>query len=284
MKKCPYCGNEYPDDATNCAIDNELLLDNSPQLVTAEKKEAEAAPKKEEPYIVFPDYKWSARDAWKCVGMILVFGFLWDLIVVGMDWHFLGFYNWRESNPFGRCLMAIIYYAIGLLTAAYFARTETLENFWKGFGLNCKPSNYVWFGVVMALAIRFFGHFILIHGWSKGVSTYEIKLFEQTFGSERFFLLFPLVLFAPLFEESINRGFLYKAFRGSYPIGISTTLIIAWTAFNHWPQYSHSWIAALDLSALTIVQCYLREKSASLWDCIICHFTFNVSLLFVSGK
>jgi hypothetical protein len=48
MKKCPYCGKEYPDEATNCAIDNELLLDKPPQLATAEKQEIEAAPKKDE--------------------------------------------------------------------------------------------------------------------------------------------------------------------------------------------------------------------------------------------
>ena len=91
----------------------------------------------------------------------------------------------------------------------------------------------------------------------------------------------PLVLLAPLFEESIYRGFLYKAFRGSYSIPVSSVLIIAWTCYTHWNQYSHSLAAAFDLSLLTLVQCYLREKSGSLWDCILCHMAFNGSLLLV---
>src|SRR5450432_583699 len=73
MKKCPYCGKEYPDDATNCAIDNELLLDNFPQSKAEEQKA--------EPHLTFPDYKWSARDAWKCLGTILVLMFVMVLIL-----------------------------------------------------------------------------------------------------------------------------------------------------------------------------------------------------------
>jgi len=75
--------------------------------------------------------------------------------------------------------------------------------------------------------------------------------------------------------------FLYKAFRGSYSMSISTALIVIWTAYTHWLNYSHSLMAAVVLSLFTIVQCHLREKSASLWDCILCHFAFNFSSLFI---
>ena len=266
---------------TNCSIDGESLRDNKPPV--SDEKIIEGLPNKNVPYLTFPDYKWSARDAWKCVGMILVFQFVWNMIVLAIDWHLHGFYTWREHNGFGRCFMTIVYFAIGLLTAAYFARTETLASFWKGFGFDRKPSEYVWFGIVAALFVRFFSHFMLIHGWGKGVSNYEINAFKNTTDHEKYLFVVPLLLLAPLFEEAINRGFIYKAFRGSYSIKASMALIVAWTANTHWGQYAHSWIAAFGLSMLTIVQCYLREKSDSLWDCILCHFTFNASLLFVSA-
>jgi hypothetical protein len=32
MKKCPYCGKEYPDDVESCLTDNELLLGDEQQL------------------------------------------------------------------------------------------------------------------------------------------------------------------------------------------------------------------------------------------------------------
>jgi membrane protease YdiL (CAAX protease family) len=273
MKRCPYCGKEYPDDATHCSIDRHPLPGDTPQLSST----VEAAV--ENPiYLVFPDYKWSARDAWKCIGIILVFGLVLVSVSLALNAQFPAFYR----SGFGRFSMATVHYGICLLVAAYFARTESLTAFWKGFGLDRKPSNYVWFGVSMALAIRFFGYFMLIHGWGKGVVNHDIIAFKHTLGPDRYFFLVPLLLLAPFFEESIYRGFLYKAFRGSYSLGISMAIIMLWTAYTHWSYYLH-WVAAFDLSMLAIVQCYLREKSDSLWDCILCHFVFNASLLFASG-
>jgi len=261
----------------NCAIDGELLFDNSPQLATIEEQKVETAPKKDEPYLTFPDYNWSTRDAWKCVGTLFLFGF----ILFGFNRLFFSFFPnfWRSG--FGYFSESVLHYAVELFVAAYFARTETLKTFWKGFSLDIKPSEYVWYGLLLALIIRFFGHFLVAHGWGKGVYNYDLDSFRSTIGFERYFFLLPLLILAPICEEMIYRGFLYKAFRGSYSIAISMILIVAWTANTHWRYYSHSWIAALDLSALTIVQCYLREKSASLWDCILCHFAFNASLFFI---
>jgi membrane protease YdiL (CAAX protease family) len=234
------------------------------------------------PYLTFPDYQWSARDAWKCLGMLVIFGFVMEPVIFTLAHLLPGSHRWYGSG-YGFFLRAVPHYGIILLTAAYFARTEKLATFWKGFGLDRNPSEYVWLGVTMALIIRGFAHFMLIHGWGKGFTNYDIVAFKNAAGPERYFFLAPLLLLAPLVEESVNRGFLYKAFRGSYSMGISMGLIVAWTAWTHWAQYSHSWVAAIDLSLLTIVQCHLREKSDSLWDCIFCHFAFNFSLLFVGG-
>jgi len=278
VKSCPWCGKEYPDDATICFIDGKSLSDNEPQLFSGTEG-IDPLPDENPPHPTFPDYHWSARDAWKCIGMILVFGVVLFLVNRVLDLQFPSFYG----SGFGYFFRDILHYTICLLVAAYFARTESLTSFWKGFGLDRKPSNYVWCGVVMALIIRFFSHFMLIHGWGKGVSHYDLNSFRNTLGFERYFFLAPSLLLAPLFEESIYRGFLYKAFRGSYSMAASTALIVAWTANTHWSQYFHSLLAAFDLSILTIVQCYLRERSDSLWDCIFCHFAFNASLLLVTA-
>ncbi|MGA2786765.1 MAG: CPBP family intramembrane glutamic endopeptidase [Verrucomicrobiota bacterium] len=279
MKKCPYCGKEYPDETTNCVIDGELLSDGSPRLTTAEKQESEIALKKDEPYLTFPDYKWSALDAWKCVGTFFLFGF----ILFGFNRLVFSFSPSFLSSGLGYFTRSVLHYAVELLVAAYFARTEAFATFLKGFSLDCKPSDFVWFGVVIALIIRFLGHFLASHGFGPGVYNYELTSFRNTISVEKYFFLLPLLMLAPVCEEIVYRGFLYKAFRQSYPVAISMILIVAWTANTHWRYYFHSWIAALDLSALTIVQCYLREKSASLWDCILCHFAFNASLLFISA-
>ncbi len=69
MKKCSYCGAEYPDDVTACVTDQTPL--EQPHFkttatispATGEKSEAITA------NLTFPDYQWSAKDAWRCLGV-----------------------------------------------------------------------------------------------------------------------------------------------------------------------------------------------------------------------
>jgi membrane protease YdiL (CAAX protease family) len=272
MKRCTYCGAEYPDDAVVCTIDQRPLPD--PASDPTPSKKEKPTPR------VFPEYQWTPRDAWKCIGTLVVLGFLLATAWFALRHYVPGFRSWRESGP-GFLSWYALHYAMGLFVVAYFARTETLALFWRAFGLDRKPSNYVWFGIVATLFLRFFSHLVLNLGLSKGVRDEDIIAFKSTFGPERYLFLAPLVLLAPLFEECIYRGFLYKAFRGSFSMAVSVALIIIWTAYTHWNQYSVSWIAALGLSLFAIIQCYLREKSDSLWDCIFCHMAFNGSLLFL---
>ena len=57
MKKCPYYGKEYSDDATACFIDGEPLADNTPQLAVVEDQAVDAAPRKDDPHLTFSDYQ-----------------------------------------------------------------------------------------------------------------------------------------------------------------------------------------------------------------------------------
>ena len=212
------------------------------------------------------------------MGMIVLFGFLLSTALIALGLQFRSFRIW-EGGGLGFFSRSLLHYAVELFAVVYFARTETFASLYKAVGLDRKPSYLAWFGIVAALAIRVFGHLILMHGWSRGVTDHDILAFRNETGHQRYFYLGPLLLLAPIFEESIYRGFLYKAFRGSFSLVFSMALIVAWTAYNHWSQYSVSWIAALNLSLLTILQCTLREKSDSLWDCIFCHMAFNGSLM-----
>ena len=235
----------------------------------------------ETPFLISSGNRWSARDAWKCLGMLMVFGIVEDLVFHALNRAMPGFYWWRRSGS-GYFFMAILQGVIGLLTTAYFTREKTLKTLWKELGLDCKPSDYVWMGIVCALALQFADYVVVTSGLAPGSGLHSLIAASHAFGFEKALYLLPLLL-APLFEEPVFRGFLYKAFRGSYGIPASTTFIVAWTAWTHWPQYSHSWAAAVFLSLFAILLCYLREKSGSLWDCILCHLAFNGSIFLLSG-
>ena len=184
MKTCPCCGKEYSDDVMSCSVDGELLVIDTPQLLPATKPEEERAGP--EIYPVFPEYRWSARDAWKCLGIILVLQFILGMIYFALESNIPAFRSWHASG-FGFFCSSLLHYGISLVAAAFFARTETLNSFWNGFGLDRKPSEYVWWGIVCALAIRFLGHFLYLHGWDKGVPNYDLHAFRITPGPERYF-------------------------------------------------------------------------------------------------
>jgi len=272
MKNCSYCGKEYPDDATVCALDGGFLIGGS----ACEQKNAPT----EEVDLIWPAYRWSALDAWKCVAMLTMLEIIFEALVFGFGRSTSSLYQWTHSG-LGSPTVRLFYYAIQLLAIAYFARTDTFTDFCRAFGFHKGPTSNVWWGVAIALAIRFFGHFALSHGWGKGVNNRDLYGFKHEVGFQRIlFLISPLFL-APVCEECIYRGFLYKAFRGSYAMGMCVALVILWTVFNHQSSYHH-WIAAFDLTGLAVVLCFLRERSASLWDCIICHLAFNASILLFS--
>ena len=63
----------------------------------------------------------------------------------------------------------------------------------------------------------------------------------------------------------------------------SVMIVLADSIDGHWNQYSQLGFAVVSPTALTILLCYMREKSDSLWDCILCHLVFNGSSLIVSG-
>ncbi|HWW01641.1 MAG TPA: CPBP family intramembrane glutamic endopeptidase [Candidatus Acidoferrum sp.] len=190
------------------------------------------------------------------------------------------FGRWSRSGA-GHCVLSAVQDAISVLTVLYFARTETVASFLSRFGLDRPPSDCVWFVVVVTLGVRAFGHVMISSGLARGVYNLSYWGFAHSIGFERCLYLAP-TLIAPFSEELCIRGFVYRAFRGSYSIVLSTTLVLGFTAITHWGQVHHSWVAAVDIGAITLLQCFLRERTGSLWDCVICHLVFNAGGAFVS--
>lgn len=126
----------------------------------------------------------------------------------------------------------------------------------------------------------FIGHLIHSAGLVKAYPN-ELADFVSANGAYRQFV-FP-ILFAAFWQEPVFRGFLFKAFRGSYSVPISILLEIGYITYGNWSHYRHFGLAAITVTPLTIVLCCLREKSASLWDCILCHLVFNLTGLFLAG-
>jgi membrane protease YdiL (CAAX protease family) len=217
---------------------------------------------------------WKARDAWKCIAMMVIFSFLFQFFERALASHFPAFRRWHGEG-LGYLLVGILYNLTFLLTAFYFARTDSIASFIDATGLRKKPSDYVWFGIVFTVLLRAGSYFIRE---KTGITGNSYALYKHAIGTERVFYAAPILL-AAFWEEPFMRGFLYKAFRGSYPIWTSIALMVVFNAITH-SMYLRSIFATFTLSCMTVMVCYLREKSGSLWDCILCHLIFNgISLL-----
>ncbi len=80
-----------------------------------------------------------------------------------------------------------------------------------------------------------------------------------------------LVMLAPFVEETLFRGFLFKAFRRTFgfwigAIGVSLLFAVAHGQAN----------VGIDVFVLSMFLCYLREKTDSLWPSIALHALKNL--------
>jgi len=279
VKVCSYCGRKNEEEAFNCfecgtQVANRASRKHETNPMVASDHDGEAVEK------LTPGYSWGARDAWKCLGMFVGFDFVLDVALTAAAAVSPPFQSWWRTGA-GHLGISLLYYTVAILTMLYFARVQTVEGFLKAFGLDTPPSSYIWFAVVATLAIRAFGHVMIVSGWSPGATTKAMWGFTHAAGLERYLYLAPAFI-APFGEELFMRGFVYRAFRGSYSVPVSTMLILAIVTVTHWGQVHRSWSAAVDIGTLNVLQCFLRERTGNLRDCVICHLVYNASGAFTS--
>ncbi len=82
-----------------------------------------------------------------------------------------------------------------------------------------------------------------------------------------------LVVLPPLVEEIVARGFLFGGLRTKLPFAGAAIITSALFAGAHLGEASSGllWVAAVDTFILSLVLCYLREKTGSLWPGIGLH-------------
>jgi CAAX protease family protein len=79
-----------------------------------------------------------------------------------------------------------------------------------------------------------------------------------------------LVIVAPLAEELLFRGYLYGKLRKSVPIWVAMLIVSALFGLVH-----GQWNVAVDVFALSLVMCTLREITGSIWAGVLLHTMKN---------
>ncbi len=87
-----------------------------------------------------------------------------------------------------------------------------------------------------------------------------------------------LVVLPPLVEEVIFRGFLYTGLRKKLtflPAAILTSLLFAAGHLEIGNNTPLLWIAAIDTFTISMVMCFVRERTGSIWPTIVLHAIKN---------
>lgn len=105
----------------------------------------------------------------------------------------------------------------------------------------------------------------------------DIGFSSSTRGSALILVFLSLVIFPPITEEIIMRGFLFGNLRKHLPFIFATLTTSVIFAAAHLPSGKTGllWIGAIDTFILSFVLCYLREHTQSLWPPIGVHMIKN---------
>src|SRR5436305_7910127 len=136
-KHCDYCGRTVEDTALCCAECGTQFSEER----TSEPPEENSPPPKPSLPALEPDGispKWSAQDAWKFLGMLVIFSLVEGVVLAALSARFPQFYHWKVRG-FGRFAEATFQYGLFILTALYFSRVESPQTFLKTHGLNLRP-------------------------------------------------------------------------------------------------------------------------------------------------
>ncbi len=112
--------------------------------------------------------------------------------------------------------------------------------------------------------------------------------FDNANGSQLYLVFASLVLLPPIAEEIMFRGFLFTSFRQKFRFRYAAVLTSILFGIAHL-QFGNGapllWVAAVDTFTLSIVLCYLREKTGSLWASMGLHALKNfVAFIFLFGS
>ena len=96
-------------------------------------------------------------------------------------------------------------------------------------------------------------------------------------------LILLMVLIFPPLEEVYYRGFLFPTLRRLAGVKVAFTVIVLWFGAVHAQQIAGDWIGLPVVMTMGALFTYFRHKYDSLVPAIICHMTYNTSLILIGA-
>ncbi len=221
------------------------------------------------------------------LGVQLIVGVVMGVVATLMTGSTDAVAQWIETIPgqFGYMLVAEVVMVLAILGYVWYSSGKISM---LGIGrLRWSHVVYAWVGVV--------GYYLvymvvagLLMGVFSGIDTEQKQNigFENPVSVVQYLMVFvSLVILPPIAEEVVFRGFMFGGLRRKLSFVGATLITSLLFAVGHL-QFGEGtpllWIAGIDTFVLSIVLCYVREKTGSLWPAIAIHAMKNfVAFLFL---
>lgn len=213
-------------------------------------------------------------------GSQIVGGFFISVVPAFFGWSQGRINDWLSTSSFAQFYYVLIVESVTLALLFWFMRARKIA--WHDIGL-LKPrimdfivSIIAWFPYFVMNAAASVAAITVFHldtgqrqqtGFESATTTPQLV---ATFIS--------LVLLPPIVEEIVMRGFLFSSLRSGLKVIPAALLTSAIFAVAHLQLGSGApalWLAAIDTFLLSLVLCYLRVKTGSLWAGIGLHMLKN---------
>ncbi len=215
---------------------------------------------------------WKSRNAWWCIFFIVVsvFAVQWGIAICAQMSPDVA--RWHRTLLFrlGRMVFVDV---LPVPIALFCSRDISVKQFLEHVGLTRRPSLFGWSSAWAAIGIGLFSLYNASKGWTSE-GHISASFHHGGSGARWFYVIYVTALF-PILEEVVMRGFIYRAFRGSYPQFVSTLLVLSIVTFMHWSAVWRGPATFLFIETVAVVLCVIRERSGSLWNCIIFHAAYN---------
>ncbi|HSX24162.1 MAG TPA: type II CAAX endopeptidase family protein [Candidatus Saccharimonadales bacterium] len=187
---------------------------------------------------------------------------------------------WLQDNVWAMFAFVAIIESITLGLLYMFLRQRKLS--FSSLGLDKAKTRYILyalsgFGVYFVLYII---GLLLVKIVAPGLNLdqkQEIGFSASASGRQLVPIFLSLVILPPVTEEIVARGFLFGGLRTKLPFVTAAVITSIMFAAAHLGETTGGllWVGAIDTFILSLVLCYLREKTGSLWPSIGVHMIKN---------
>ena len=217
---------------------------------------------------------WRASDAWICAVILIVVSFCVNQLLWRISRDSAACATWLGS-PLGTLALRSLRAGWWLVVVYLLARVHSVPEFVSRCGLSTPPSLMGWFAAWVGVGIGLLNLYGVTRGWipqSETSSNYYLHGGVMWWSYVAY-----LVFLVPFFEETVMRGFLYRAFRGTYGVAPSVIFVVCVVGYFHWGLLSCP-LSFMCLVTGAVFLCVIRERTTSLWNCILFHAAYNATV------